>query len=374
MMRLVSNKSRRFVEAHTETKGRVNVRMNEMKKGSTSVTLNSLREVSIFLCYRRRDGSWFAEWLYGRLNNFEYLDRDGHRCILRAYYDNTAPGVADWKSLHFPSLQTSRALLVISTPGLAKDFSRRGQPDWCYEELRWWVNSRESAPIVVDTTGEGDRWMPELLTKKWPNINRIALMQSEAEFAVQSGNKDYEERIRQRIVGAVCELEHQTLFEDLERSRLQQKKLKFALGSLIILFIISIFLAYYSNERRKEALEQKALAIDLLTRIVDISSDGKNDSATSDHSIVLLVDEIIRRRDETKFVVIGLEVLERWGPQKISTVHTVIYERLFLQLRSIKDEEVNYRIKMLRKKIEAQQNSTTQFNPKPLKESANTPR
>src|SRR6185503_19927944 len=97
--------------------------------------LDTLREVPVFLCYRRSDGSWFAEWLYDRLNNIEYRDSDNHRCRLRVYYDKTAPGVADWKSLHFPSLQTARAMLLICTPGLAKDFSRRGHPDWVYEEL-----------------------------------------------------------------------------------------------------------------------------------------------------------------------------------------------------------------------------------------------
>jgi hypothetical protein len=175
-----------------------------------SGALDAVCEVSIFLCYRRSDGSWFAEWLYRRLKNVEYPDSEGHRCRVRVYYDKTAPGVADWKSLHFPSLQTARALLIICTLGLAKDFSRRGHPDWVYEELRWWVRRRESAPIVVDATGEGDRWLPELLTKKWPDINRIPLIQRDAEFAVQAGDQEYEERIRQRIVDAVRELEHRT--------------------------------------------------------------------------------------------------------------------------------------------------------------------
>jgi len=64
-------------------------------------------------------------------------------------------------------------LIVVCTPGISKNFSKRGQPDWVYEELNWWLQRRTSAPIVIDATGEGDRWLPEAITKRWPDLNRI---------------------------------------------------------------------------------------------------------------------------------------------------------------------------------------------------------
>lgn len=43
-------------------------------------------------------------------------------------------------------------------------------------ELEWWLSNRVSAPIVVDPTGEGLRWVPETIRKKWPNIQRVPVV------------------------------------------------------------------------------------------------------------------------------------------------------------------------------------------------------
>jgi hypothetical protein len=139
--------------------------MSDTVRSSDAEPIELLRDVPIFLCYRGNDGSFFAEWLYKRLNGIEYLDSAGHRCRIRAYCDKTAPGVSDWKSLHFPSLQTTRALLVICTPGIAKDLSDRGSPRLGVRRTTMVMRKRGPAPIVVDTTGEGERWLPDLLTK-----------------------------------------------------------------------------------------------------------------------------------------------------------------------------------------------------------------
>jgi hypothetical protein len=141
------------------------------------------RDVRVFLCYRRNDGAWYAEWLNEHLSH-EFTDSGGSRCRIRTYYDKTAPGIADWKSLHFPSLQASQALVLVCTPGIAKDLSKRGHPDWVYEELRWWIRNRLTSPIVIDATGEGDRWLPEIIVRKWPNLNRIEIDKRQAEAAV----------------------------------------------------------------------------------------------------------------------------------------------------------------------------------------------
>jgi WD40 repeat protein len=186
----------------------------------------SPRDVRVFLCYRRNDGAWYAEWLYEHLTKTGYADSDGKPCRIQIYYDKIAPGVADWKSLHFPSLQTSQALILVCTPGIAKDFSKRGHPDWVYEELRWWIKHRRTSPIVIDTTGEGDRWLPEIISRKWPNINRIDLEREQAETAVASENADFADRIKERVIGAIKESERGTVFEDLERSKKLSRRLK----------------------------------------------------------------------------------------------------------------------------------------------------
>jgi hypothetical protein len=235
------------------------VESSETQAGSSG-RVGAIREIPLFFSYRRSDGSWFAEWLYKHLEGLEYLDRDQNRCRLRAYYDKVAPGVSDWKSLHFPSLQSSKALLVVCTPGIARDFSVSGKPDWVYEELRWWTGHRGSAPIIVDTTGEGERWLPELLVRKWPDINRIDLSRADADAATANGDSNYAERIQERILGAIRELEHRTVFEDLERSQHQQRRLRWALWVSVAFLFLAGILGAIAWDRNRNLERQKQVA------------------------------------------------------------------------------------------------------------------
>ena len=193
-----------------------------------------VRGIRVFLCYRRQDGAWHADWLYRYLKDAPFSDASGKACHIRIYYDKTAPGVSDWKKLHFPSLQTSQAMILVCTPGIATDFSRRGQPDWVYEELRWWSSHRDTAPIVVDATGEGDRWLPRLISRKWPDINRLDLNKDDA-AAAESTDVDFAPRIRERIIGAIRESEQRTVFEDLQRLKQLTKRLVIALSWVVLL-------------------------------------------------------------------------------------------------------------------------------------------
>jgi hypothetical protein len=210
---------------------------------------STLRNVRVFLCYRRNDGAWYAEWLNEHLSEAEFTDSGGSGCRIRTYYDKTAPGVADWKSLHFPSLQASQALVLVCTPGIAKDLSKRGRPDWVYEELRWWIRNRLTSPIVIDATGEGDRWLPEIIGRKWPNINRIDLDKRQAEAAVTSGDTGFADRVRERVIGAIRQSEKATVFEDLERYKRLTRRLRLALiCSLVLLVGIIVGLVGWINQ------------------------------------------------------------------------------------------------------------------------------
>ncbi len=267
-----------------------------------------MREVTVFLCYRRVDGRWAAEWLNERLLNVKCIDPDGSECRITPYFDETFPAVADWKAIHFPSLQTARALLVICTPGIATDLSRDGRPDFVYEELRWWVGTRKAAPIVVDTTGEGDRWLPDVIRDRWPNINRISLTRSEATGPSQPG-VDYGTRVCNRIVGAILELEHQTLFEDLVRSQRQETRLRWALAVATALLLLAAGLGLYANERRKDALMQAQIAQErhaLVAELLIKSFLDGGSGLTSSSLLLRLLSETSKRADETQFTLTTL--------------------------------------------------------------------
>src|SRR5262245_34635084 len=228
-------------------------------RGKFRVKRLDAREIRVFLCYRRQDGAWHADWLYRHLNNTSFTDAIGKACRVRIYYDKTAPGVSDWKQLHFPSLQTSQAIILVCTPGIAIDFSKRGQPDWVYEELRWWCGHRDTAPIVVDATGEGDRWLPQLITLKWPDINRIDLNRDDAE-AAENTSTDFAQRIRERITDSIRESERRTVFEDLQRFKRLTKRLSVALSCAVFLLLVAVITTVWALKASERAEQQRKVA------------------------------------------------------------------------------------------------------------------
>ena len=64
-------------------------------------------------------------------------------------------------------------MILICTPG---SFSRLGEDDWVHFEIDWWLDHRrETAPILVETTDEGGRWVPRSVAARWPFAQRVPL-------------------------------------------------------------------------------------------------------------------------------------------------------------------------------------------------------
>ena len=215
-----------------------------LRSDKLSIVLNSERETKVFICYRRTDGSWHAEWLHNSLIGREFCDARGEAHRITTYYDKLAPGLADWQEFHFPSLQSSQALILVSTCGVAKDFTRLRNPDWVYEELRWWCKNRNVAPIVIDATGEGDRWLPELVKRKWPKINRIELRREVAETAIEKNDENFRKRICERIIGAIKESDQATVFEDVQRKNTLVRHLT-TIATASVVFVIMLAIAIW---------------------------------------------------------------------------------------------------------------------------------
>src|SRR5262249_7481665 len=110
----------------------------------------------VFLCYRQTDGRPTAEGLYGQPNNRSVTEHRDQLAALEVYLDRRAPASKDWREIHRPALERARCLIVIITPGLFSDF---GPDDWVHRELNWWLKNRRTAPVLVETSGEGERWV-----------------------------------------------------------------------------------------------------------------------------------------------------------------------------------------------------------------------
>lgn len=129
----------------------------------------------IFICYRQVDGKETAHWLYKNLHGRllpDSINLGEEPSVLDVYFDQATPAIGNWQELHRPYLEASRAMLVICTPGI---FSRLNSDDWVHKEIEWWLENRSAAPIIIDTTGEGVRWIPFPLMKRWPNAQRLQL-------------------------------------------------------------------------------------------------------------------------------------------------------------------------------------------------------
>ena len=213
------------------------------------------KPLQVFLCYRRRDGARYAEFVYRALHDTVLgTTQDGERRI-HVYYDRTAPGVANWKALHFPSLESSHALVLISTPGTATEFAEPAEPDWVYAELRWWLEHRSAAPIVIDTTGDGTRWLPKIVTNKWPDINRIDLL--DVDIADERQRAECQGALRLRIVGTIRESEQATVFDNLQKERRLTRGLRIALSALSVLLLLlaaSVVMTIRAGKQTQESV------------------------------------------------------------------------------------------------------------------------
>ncbi|MBY5698007.1 hypothetical protein [Rhizobium leguminosarum] len=326
------------------------------------------QEIRVFLCYRRQDGALYADWLNHQLNSTSYVDTDGNTFEFHIYYDKTAPAVSDWKQFHFPSLQSSRAMILICTPGIAIDLSKDREPDWVYEELRWWCSHRGTAPIVVDATKEGDRWLPSIITKKWPSINRIDLSKDD----VEATDINFVERVRERITGGIRESERRTVFEDLQRFKKLTLKLKAALNRAKKQQELAEKNERLAEEHQKRAennerlaQKQKRLLQLQIAKLIFLNDNNESDEArdafdasldgtTSDRVIFTLMDRVVKFKSNLHSVANAISILECYGPYS-GSLYKEVFEQFFSNLADIEDKEVKLNLESLREVFDADQ-------------------
>jgi hypothetical protein len=168
-------------------------------------------EHPVFICYRQLDGKRFARWIYNAL--VESLKARGDDTLV--YFDQAAPATSDWTAIHRPALERACCLLVILTPGLYAELD----DDWVHKELDWWLAHRKVTPILVDTTGEGERWIPRKIKSRWPLAQRVDL---DPELWVQANEEELEQiraQVGQQILGAMRGSRFDVAAEDFERVR-----------------------------------------------------------------------------------------------------------------------------------------------------------
>lgn len=227
----------------------------------------------IFICYRRVDGAAVAHRLYEMLDKFQTTASEGRPIQLDAYLDETMPGIADWRAMHRPYLEKARAIVVVCTPGAKLN---EGPDDWVHHEIDWWIAHRQTAPILIDPLREGLRFVPLQIVKRWPDIQRIPMVEEEWKGLSEAGLEEKTAVIRRQIIGAVlpssAAVYAQELAEERERAQHLQRALAIAEASLLDSRAASLFAESRLIDARRE-LEMNT-RIDILERLASTTESG----------------------------------------------------------------------------------------------------
>jgi hypothetical protein len=211
----------------------------------------------IFICYRRVDGAAVARRLHEMLDKWETSGPDGTPVQLDVYLDETMPGVADWKQLHQPYLQKARALLLVCTPGAKID---EGPGDWVHREIDWWLAHRQTAPILIDALKEGVRYVPDQVVARWPDIQRIAVVEEEWRALSGAALEEKTDAVRRQVIGALLPSGAAVYVQELEAERQRARHLRRALVGSLVLLGATALAGGYAYVKRQAALRSERIA------------------------------------------------------------------------------------------------------------------
>ena len=211
----------------------------------------------IFICYRRVDGAAVARRLHEMLDKWRTAGPEGSPIELDAYLDETMPGVADWHELHQPYLEKARALVVICTPGAKIN---EGAGDWVHREIDWWLGHRETAPILVDALKEGVRYVPDQIVDRWPDIQRIAVVEAEWSGLAGAALEEKTTAVRRQVLGAILPSGAAVYAQELEAERRRAQRLRRALAASMALLVATGVAGGYAYLKRQAAVRNERTA------------------------------------------------------------------------------------------------------------------
>jgi hypothetical protein len=226
------------------------------RKGETS-TMAIPQLWPIFICYRRSDGIAVARRLHEMLDKWQTAGPEGQPIQLDAYLDETMPGVADWKGLHRPYLEKARAIIVVCTPGAKLN---EGPADWVHREIDWWLEHRDVAPILIDPLGEGVRYVPSQIVRRWPDIQRIALVEEDWENLSEVALEEKTAAVRRQILGTILPSGAEIYAQELEEERRRAQWLRRALVVSMVLLASATSAGGYAFYQRRAAQVSERMA------------------------------------------------------------------------------------------------------------------
>jgi flagellar basal body-associated protein FliL len=211
----------------------------------------------VFICYRQADGLAAARQLHELIDKRTVTGPKGEVIQLDVYLDQTMPAVADWREIHRPYLEKARALIVICTPGSK---IVEGPDDWVHMEINWWLANRGTAPILIDPLGQGIRYVSTAIRDRWPEIQRIRLVEAEWSRLPPAELEQKANALRRQIIGNILPSGAAIYEEELKAERQHAKNLVRALVAAIVLLAVAGMTTWYAFTKRAEAERNQATA------------------------------------------------------------------------------------------------------------------
>jgi WD40 repeat protein len=204
----------------------------------------------VFICYRQVDGLVAARRLQELVDKRTVTGPKGEPIQLDVYLDQTMPAVADWRKIHRPYLEKARALIVICTPGSKLI---EGPDDWVQTEINWWLAHRGTAPILIDPLGQGIRYVPTAIRDRWPEIQRVRLVEAEWNGLPPAELEQKGNALQRQIIGNILPSGAAIYEEELKAERRRANNLKRALALVVALLVVAGMAGGYAWTEQVEA-------------------------------------------------------------------------------------------------------------------------
>ena len=277
-----------------------------------------MEKLPVFICYRQSDGMKVSSRIYQLLHEQVIRLGDGtnqsrKEAQLDVYFDQAAPGVEDWTTVHEPYLKRARAIIVVCTPGAKLN---EGPRDWVHREIEWWLEQRDMAPILVDPLDEGMRYVPESIGSRWPNAQRIKMVEKMWDGLSDQDHQVLDERLKTQFLGAIVPSADNFYRKEMEAEKQQAAKLKrirraaFGLG---ITLAIAVLVSMWVFELKEEAVvakeeAERATGKAILAQKAAISARKETESALELVQLRVIESQAARTATEAKL----LDILQQF--------------------------------------------------------------
>ena len=205
--------------------------------------IEHVHDCPTFICYRRDDGYEPAKLVYDLLMDPELSEPYNKSFRFDVFLDKEVPGVPNFWKVHQPYLQKATAFILICTPG-AK--CNNGPEDWVHKEINWWLQYRNTNPILVAPSQFEKPWIPQQILNKWPNIQRISFDTKK----ISSSQEEKNHAIRM-IVGAIFPSYATVHQQELKKEKQLKRNFRIAfIISMTMLIVILLSLIHISEPTR----------------------------------------------------------------------------------------------------------------------------